>query len=94
MLGGGRAGFLPKNIREPGKGNRLDGKNLIQTWKDANPNGVYVTTDKQLSEVDFDCTDKLFGLYSHLLVSIIYQRFGINCYIKLRLTNPLTRRIG
>jgi len=64
MLGGGRAGFLPKNIREPGKGNRLDGKNLIQTWKDANPNGVYVTTDKQLSEVDFDCTDKLFGLFS------------------------------
>lgn len=66
MLGGGRSGFLPKDVNEPGKGNRLDGKNLIETWKDANPKGVYVTTDKQLSEVDLDSTDKLLGSYSHL----------------------------
>ena len=63
MLGGGRYGFLPKNISEPGKGNRLDGKNLIETWKVANPKGVYVTTDKQLSDIDFDGTDKLLGLW-------------------------------
>ena len=61
MLGGGRSRFLPKNGSALGKGNRLDGKNLIQTWKDANPKGVYVTTDKQLSDVDFDSTDRLFG---------------------------------
>jgi len=68
MLGGGRYGFLPKNISEPGKGNRLDGKNLIETWKVANPKGVYVTTDKQLSDIDFDGTDKLLGLFSDSLL--------------------------
>lgn len=61
MLGGGRFGFLPKNVSEPGKGNRLDGKNLIEIWKNANPKGVYVTTDEQLSNVDVNSADKLLG---------------------------------
>ena len=61
ILGGGSSKFLPKNVNAPELGNRTDGKNLIQTWKDANPKGVYVTTDKQLSDVDFNNTDKLFG---------------------------------
>ena len=63
MLGGGRYGFLPKNDSKPGTGNRLDGKNLIQSWKDVNPKGAYVTTDKQLSDVDFDSTDQLLGSF-------------------------------
>merc|ERR1712071_680000 len=56
ILGGGSSKFLPKNVNAPELGNRTDGKNLIQTWKDANPKGVYVTTDKQLSDVDFNNT--------------------------------------
>ena len=67
VLGGGRHGFLPRTVSDPesGKGHRRDGKNLIETWATANPEGSYVTSRDQLLQLNLTNTDKLLGTHTH-----------------------------
>ncbi|KAE8747550.1 hypothetical protein FOCC_FOCC005711 [Frankliniella occidentalis] len=68
IMGGGKRAFVPKSV-DP-KGNRLDGANLIEKWKDdkKDKKGVYVEDLDGLKKLDFANTDYLLGLfeYDHL----------------------------
>lgn len=72
MLGGGRAHFMPVTAADPEysdkKGKRADGKDLIATWKAANPAGEYVWDNAGFAAVDAKKTPKLLGLFeqSHM----------------------------
>ena len=72
MLGGGRQHFMPATAADPEyadkKGKRADGKDLIATWKAANPAGEYVWNSDGFSAVDGKKTPKLLGLFeqSHM----------------------------
>lgn len=66
IFGGGRLKFLPKQeIDEDGKhGERSDGLNLINQWKEEHKHGAYVTNKSQLENVDFNTTEQILGLFS------------------------------
>jgi alkaline phosphatase len=72
MLGGGRQHFMPSTAADPEyadkKGKRADGKDLIATWKAANPAGQYVWDSAGFAGVDAKKTSKLLGLFeqSHM----------------------------
>lgn len=68
VLGGGRNRMIPSTERddEGFDGWRTDGKNLIKEWiTDRQQNGTakYVWNNQDLSEVDFENTDYLLGLF-------------------------------
>lgn len=67
VLGGGRSAFLPKSVRDPEHaaktGLRSDGRDLIATWKRANPKGAYVWNRDQLNTFDPARQTRLFGLF-------------------------------
>lgn len=66
ILGGGRQKFLPKDVKdeEGDKGERRDGVNLIEEWKEAkaNLNSQYIWSRSELLDVNPD-TDYLLGLF-------------------------------
>jgi alkaline phosphatase len=66
-LGGGRGEFLPIDVRDPEEddkvGQRLDGRNLVDEWKQAHPQGAYVTNTQQL-EAAADAP-QLLGLFEY-----------------------------
>ena len=64
ILGGGRGYFTPTSVNDSETGlggRRLDGVNLIDEWKTANPSGVYVESQQQLLNVDINQVDKVLG---------------------------------
>lgn len=67
VLGGGRKKFIPATEKdEEGKpGERLDGVNLIENWKMKNKNGRYIFNKKGLQSVNYEKTDKIFGLFAN-----------------------------
>ena len=72
MLGGGRAHFMPATAADPEytdkKGLRADGKDLIATWKAANPGAEFVWNADAFGAVDAKRVPKLLGLFeqSHM----------------------------
>lgn len=72
ILGGGRRHFLP--VEEGGK--RLDGKNLIQQWKEQG--GQYVRSLSELQKLPLKPepleSEPLLGLFSKSHLSYAYQR--------------------
>ena len=66
-LGGGRGEFLPVDVRDPEEddkvGQRLDGRNLVDEWKQAHPQGAYVTNTQQLETVGN--APQLLGLFEY-----------------------------
>lgn len=52
LLGGGRAQFLPTTVRDPEyadkAGVRLDGRNLVDEWRQRTPGGAFVWNSAQL----------------------------------------------
>lgn len=74
VLGGGRRGFLPEpstdseenadtdDTIEVSEGIRLDGRNLIEEWGD-DIGRKYVSTQKELMEIDPATTRQLLGLF-------------------------------
>jgi alkaline phosphatase len=66
-LGGGRGEFLPIDVRDPEEddkvGQRLDGRNLVDEWKQAHPQGAYVWNTQQL-EAAADAP-QLLGLFEY-----------------------------
>jgi alkaline phosphatase len=59
-LGGGRAKFLA----EGQQGERVDGRDLIQDWRQKFPEGHYVSNAQQLGAIDATKADKLLGLFA------------------------------
>lgn len=72
ILGGGRAPFLPKSIRDPEyaekSGARSDSRNLIASWQKANPKGLYAWNRAQFMAFDPARQTRLLGLFepSHM----------------------------
>ncbi|MGA1218740.1 MAG: alkaline phosphatase [Pseudomonadales bacterium] len=71
MLGGGRAMFLPNTVTDPeypGKtGARRDGRNLIEAWQAANPDGAYLWNGDDLTAAA-EASGPVLGLFepSHM----------------------------
>ena len=71
MLGGGRAMFLPNTVTDPeypGKTDaRRDGRNLIEAWRAANPDGAYLWHGDDLTAAA-EASGPVLGLFepSHM----------------------------
>ncbi|XP_065365982.1 alkaline phosphatase [Calliphora vicina] len=65
MMGGGLTKFIPatQNDTFGSVGERQDGKDLIQQWKVANPQGVFVSNLEDLNNLDYNKTEKILGLF-------------------------------
>lgn len=67
VLGGGRRALMPTSARDPEypdiRGQRSDGRNLIQEWRQANPDGEYVWNREQYEGLAGDFTGPLLGLF-------------------------------
>lgn len=72
VFGGGRRKLLHKNQSDPEypdkKGERLDGRDLIQMWLDNHNNSQYVWNKQQFDQIDVKMVDHVIGLfeYSHM----------------------------
>ena len=71
VMGGGRRHFLPKDASANTndkvsdiEGDRTDGRNLVNEWKTAYPNGQYVMDRTGFDNVDAASTKRLFGLFN------------------------------
>lgn len=60
IMGGGLEALLPKSQG----GKRLDNKNLVNIWKDNNPNGKFISSASELRDKNNMNTDKLFGVFA------------------------------
>lgn len=70
VLGGGRARFLPV-----GKGGqRDDGRNLVETWQQAWPQGKYVADSKALRGLNARDSGPVFGLFTPDHLSFEHDR--------------------
>lgn len=83
ILGGGRMKFLPENVvdSEEQAGQRKDGKNLPDIWKnqktDDGKNGVnatYIESGKGLKSVDPAQTDSLLGLFASDHIAYFHEQ--------------------
>lgn len=72
ILGGGRTNFLPNTVADPEypnqKGNRLDGRNLVDEWKAGAPNRTSVIDRAGFNAFDWNGNGQIFGLFepSHM----------------------------
>lgn len=72
ILGGGRTNFLPNTVNDPEylkeKGNRLDGRNLVDEWKAAAPNRTAVIDRAGFNAFNWNSDGQIFGLFepSHM----------------------------
>lgn len=72
IFAGGRRELIPNNETDPEypdlKGERLDGRNLIQEWVDKFPNSQYVWNKTGFDQIDVNKVDHVLGLfeYSHM----------------------------
>ena len=71
VMGGGRRHFLPKDASANTidktsdiEGDRTDGRNLVNEWQAAYPNGRYVMDRTGFDSVDAAGTERLFGLFN------------------------------
>lgn len=67
LMGGGRGNFMPATERDPERddlvGQRLDGRNLINEWRQRHPDGSYVWNARQFAEAPLD--GPLLALFNH-----------------------------
>ena len=70
-MGGGRRHFLPKDAVfnsndavSAVEGDRTDGRNLPVEWNNTYPNGVYITDDTGLANIDTETTERVLGLFN------------------------------
>lgn len=64
---GGRRELMGKNQTDPEypdkKGERLDGRDLIQEWVNKHPNSEYVWNKTQFDNIDVEKVDHVLGTY-------------------------------
>lgn len=67
VLGGGRAQFLPITASDPEyaerRGERRDGRNLIEAWRERYPKGTYVWNLTQFEKIGARRTERVLGLF-------------------------------
>lgn len=65
MFAGGRRELMHKNQTDPEypdkKGERLDGRDLIQEWVDKHPNSQYVWNKTAFDQIDVSKVDHVIG---------------------------------
>ncbi|XP_002732717.1 alkaline phosphatase-like [Saccoglossus kowalevskii] len=85
VMGGGRREMMPTSHHDPEyshvRGNRDDGRDLINEWFHALPDGtdnMYVVNRDQLMDVNVNETDYLLGLFepSHMLYHVERDELG------------------
>ncbi|HSG93694.1 MAG TPA: alkaline phosphatase [Methylotenera sp.] len=71
VMGGGRRHFLPRDAAANSndavsavEGDRTDGRNLPVEWKNAYPNGEYITDQAGFDAIDAGATEKVFALFN------------------------------
>lgn len=71
IFGGGRRKFTPNTLTDPvsnKKGDRIDGRNLIDEWKTKMENGKarhkYITTREELLNLNSNDYDHVLGLFN------------------------------
>ena len=64
VLGGGRKHFLPEGNVSGLQGTRQDGKNLIEQWQKAYPQGQYVDSKQQLLTLGRESHAPILGLFN------------------------------
>ena len=66
---------MPRNQADPEypekKGERLDGRNLIQEWVEKHPNSQYVLNKTGFDQIDVEKVDHVIGLLPAQSSSII-----------------------
>ena len=71
VFGGGRKKLMPQNQKDPEypdkKGERLDGRSLIQEWLDKYPNSEYVWNKTQFDQIDAEKVDHVIGTTRNVL---------------------------
>ena len=71
VFAGGRRKFMRQNQTDPEypdkKGERLDGRNLIQEWLDKHSNSEYVWNKTQFEKIDVKKVDHVIGMSRNIL---------------------------
>ena len=71
VFAGGRRKLMHKNQTDPEypdkKGERLDGRNLIQEWLDKHSNSEYVWNKTQFDKIDAKKVDHVIGMSRNVL---------------------------
>ena len=77
VFAGGRRELMHQNQTDPEypdkKGDRGDGRDLIQEWLDKRPNSSYVWNKKAFDEIDVNKVDRVMG------TSIIMSKPLLSC---------------
>ncbi|XP_067630584.1 membrane-bound alkaline phosphatase-like [Eurosta solidaginis] len=70
LMGGGMGKFLPNSITDAfgNKGERLDGRNLLTRWQNANPKGKIVNNREQLLRVNISQVSNIMGIFQSKLM--------------------------
>ncbi len=82
ILGGGRTNFLPATMMDPEypnqKGNRTDGRNLVEEWKAGAPNRTAVTDRAGFNAFNWNSDGQILGLFepSHMRYELDRARDG------------------
>ncbi|GAB3388999.1 alkaline phosphatase [Lysobacter fragariae] len=70
LMGGGRGNFMTVAQRDPEEddkvGQRLDGRDIIEEWKQRHPGGAYVWNEKQLAQAPADKPLLALFNYDHM----------------------------
>ncbi|XP_073811724.1 membrane-bound alkaline phosphatase-like [Musca autumnalis] len=71
MMGGGLGKFLPRSTLDAfgNPGERLDGQNLLQLWKEMHPEGALVTNREELLNLNISRVTKIMGIVASQLMN-------------------------
>ncbi|XP_061386480.1 membrane-bound alkaline phosphatase-like [Musca vetustissima] len=71
MMGGGMGKFLPRTMKDAhgNPGERLDGLDLLQLWKELHPEGTLVTNRDDLLNINITQVTKIMGIFASKLMN-------------------------
>ena len=75
VFAGGRRKLMHKNQTDPEypdkRGERLDGRDLIQEWVGRHPNSKYVWNKTEFDQIDGEKVDHVIGTYNYEVGNIV-----------------------
>lgn len=78
VFGGGRSQFMPETMADPGNpevhGARRDGRDLISRWRERHPQGSWVWTRSQFTELGPNTAGPVLGLFAPSHLRFEYER--------------------
>ena len=82
VFAGGRKKLMHKNQTDPEypdkKGERLDGRDLIQEWVGRHPNSKYVWNKTEFDQIDVEKVDHVMGTYNYSVRNSCTESFGFS----------------